>query len=125
MDRPSRRVGAIAERPPMSSPSSGHGFALDGYLRALEGADPTPLSGRVVRVVGLLIESVGPRVRVGDVCEIVSASGDPLLVEVVGFREGYLQSVPLGVTAGIRPGDRIVSRGSLALMPAGDAVLGR
>ena len=47
------------------------------------------------------------------------------MVEVVGFREGYLQSVPLGDTAGIRPGDRIVARGSLASVPAGDAVLGR
>ena len=59
-------------------------------------------------------------------CEITSASGGPpLVVEVVGFREGYLQSVPLGVTAGIRPGDCIVSRGSLASVPAGHAVLGR
>ncbi len=106
--------------------ASPDGISLDPYLHALQRADLTPLSGRVVRVVGLLIESVGPRARVGEVCEIISASGEPpLVVEVVGFREGYLQSVPLGVTAGIRPGDRIVSRGSLASVPAGDAVLGR
>ncbi|MEP7305669.1 MAG: FliI/YscN family ATPase [Acidobacteriota bacterium] len=110
----------MAPRPPHN------GIPLDTYLKALQRADLTPLSGRVVRVVGLLIESVGPRARVGEVCEIFSASGEPpLVVEVVGFREGYLQSVPLGVTAGIRPGDRIVSRGSLALVAAGDAVLGR
>ena len=103
-----------------------NGIPLDTYLQALQRADLTPLSGRVVRVVGLLIESIGPRARVGEVCEIFSASGEPpLVVEVVGFREGYLQSVPLGVTAGIRPGDRIVSRGALSMVPAGDAVLGR
>jgi len=92
----------------------------------MQGAQLTPLSGRVVRVVGLLIESFGPRARVGEICEITGAPGDPpLIVEVVGFREGYLQSVPLGSTAGIRPGDRIVARGSLASAPAGSAVLGR
>jgi FliI/YscN family ATPase len=106
----------------MSSPDG----VFDAYLQALQRADLTPLAGRVVRVVGLLIESVGPRARVGEVCEILSASGEPpLIVEVVGFREGYLQSVPLGVTAGIRPGDRIVARGSLATIPAGHGVLGR
>ena len=33
------------------------------------------------------------------------------MLEVVGFRDGLLQSVPLGDTAGIRPGDRSSSRG--------------
>jgi flagellum-specific ATP synthase len=109
----------------MASHSSIHD-PFEPYFQALQRADLTPLAGRVVRVVGLLIESSGPRARVGEVCEILSASGEaPLKVEVVGFREGYLQSVPLGVTAGIRPGDRIVARGSLASVPAGDAVLGR
>jgi FliI/YscN family ATPase len=102
------------------------GVDLGAYLHGVERAELTPLIGRVVRVVGLLIESVGPRARVGDTCEIMGAPGDPpLMVEVVGFREGYLQSVPLGSTAGIRPGDRIVARGSVALVPAGPAVLGR
>src|SRR6266571_4936189 len=110
----------MPSRPPPTA------FALEPYLQALQRADLTPLSGRVVRVVGLLIESIGPRARVGEMCEILSTSGEPpLIVEVVGFREGYLQSVPLGVTAGIRPGDRIVSRGSLASVPAGQGVLGR
>ena len=110
----------------MTSLPRPEGIALAPYIDALQRAQLTPLSGRVVRVVGLLIESLGPRARVGEVCEITGAPGDqPLVVEVVGFREGYLQSVPLGGTAGIRPGDRIVARGSLASVPAGMAVLGR
>ena len=40
-------------------------------------------------------------------CELRRASGEPPLpLEVVGFRDGLLLSVPLGDTAGIRPGDR-------------------
>src|SRR4051812_46454405 len=94
----------------MRSSAASAGFTFEPYLQAVKDADLTPLTGRVVRVVGLLIESLGPRARVGDVCEVIGpGSGEPRLrVEVVGFREGYLQSVPLGGTAGIRPGDRIV-----------------
>ncbi len=110
----------------MRSSAADAAFNPEPYLRALRDADLTPLSGRVVRVVGLLIESNGPRARVGDICEVIGAPGEPpLRVEVVGFREGHLQSVPLGGTAGIRPGDRIVARGTLADMPVGQEMLGR
>lgn len=109
----------------MASPSA-ESFAFEPYLDLLRTTDLTPPSGRVVRVVGLLVESEGPRVSVGDVCEIVGPSGEPpLLVEVVGFRDGRLLSVPLGGTAGIRPGSRIVARGGLASLPADASLLGR
>jgi FliI/YscN family ATPase len=105
---------------------SGLSVSIESHLQAVRQTPLTPLVGRVVRVVGLLIESLGPRARVGELCELLGAPADPpLVVEVVGFREGYLQSVPLGRTAGIRPGDRIVARGSEASVPAGPALLGR
>jgi FliI/YscN family ATPase len=82
--------------------------------------------GKVVRTVGLLVESQGPRVRVGELCQVMSRDGGaPLVLEVVGFRDNLLQSVPLGSTAGIRPGDLIVSRGTPASVAVGDALLGR
>ncbi|MCC7240625.1 MAG: FliI/YscN family ATPase [Acidobacteria bacterium] len=81
--------------------------------------------GRVARVVGLLIESVGPQARIGDVCEVRRGHGRPVPVEIVGFRDGRLLSVPLGDTSGIQPGDRVVVRGGIPSMPAGNALLGR
>jgi flagellum-specific ATP synthase len=109
----------------MPSPSA-DSFSLEPYLEAVRIADLTPPSGRVVRVVGLLIESDGPRASVGDVCEIAGAPGEPpLIVEVVGFRDGRLLTVPLGGTAGIRPGARISARGGLGLLPADASLLGR
>jgi FliI/YscN family ATPase len=80
----------------------------------------------VVRVIGLLVESKGPRARVGDICVIAGDRGEsPLPVEVVGFRDGHLLSVPLGDTVGVRPGARIVVRSSCATVPVGAALLGR
>ena len=56
----------------------------------------------------------GPRAQVGELCELQQASGRRLPLEVVGFRDGFVLTVPLGDTAGIRPGDRIVARGGAA-----------
>ena len=101
-------------------------LSLDRYRERLERADPLPVTGRVVRTVGLVVESRGPRARVGEICELIGEAGSrPLPLEVVGFREGALVTVPLGGTSGIRPGDRIVSRGLVSAMPVGPALLGR
>lgn len=101
-------------------------FSLARYVERARRADPLPPLGRVVRTVGLLVESRGPRARVGELCDLVPAGGEPILpLEVVGFRDGLLQSVPLGTTAGIRPGDRIIARGGSAAIDVGDGLLGR
>jgi flagellar biosynthesis/type III secretory pathway ATPase len=83
------------------------------------------VSGEVVRTVGLLVESRGPRARVGELCDVVGSDGQVLPVEVVGFKDGLLQSVPLGTTSGIRPGDRLVARGGSASVQVGPELLGR
>ena len=78
-----------------------------------------------MRTVGLLVESRGPRAQIGELCELHSDQGPPLMLEVVGFRDGNLQTVPLGSTTGIRPGDIITARGRAATMPVGEGLLGR
>jgi len=100
------------------------GFSLEAYRTRLSTIETAPVMGQVVRVVGLLVESIGPAASVGEICEVRTARGT-LAVEVVGFRDGRLLSVPLGETAGIRPGDRIISSGSALTIPVGDALLGR
>lgn len=102
------------------------GLSLARHLDIVSRVDTLPMVGKVVRTVGLLVESQGPRVRVGELCQVMSRDGGaPLVLEVVGFRDNLLQSVPLGSTAGIRPGDLIVSRGTPASVAVGDALLGR
>jgi FliI/YscN family ATPase len=102
------------------------GFSLDPYLARLARTDTMPPYGRVVRTVGLLIESTGPRVSVGTMCEVVGDQGaDPLPVQVVGFRDAIVLSVPLGDTVGIRAGDRLVARAGALEVPVGPSMLGR
>jgi FliI/YscN family ATPase len=94
-------------------------------MSRLAGIDTMPVVGQVVRVVGLLVESAGPAASVGDVCRVRTGSGRTVPVEVVGFRDGRLLSVPLSETTGIRPGDRVVSSGDTPEIPVGEALLGR
>jgi FliI/YscN family ATPase len=109
-----------------SGPRASPAVSLDRFADRLSRTDTLPITGRVVRTVGLVVESRGPRARVGEICELVGEPGSrPLPLEVVGFREGALLTVPLGGTSGIRPGDRIVSRGLVSAMPVGQALLGR
>jgi flagellum-specific ATP synthase len=98
---------------------------LDRYLDLLPTVDPLPLQGQVSRVTGLLIESAGPRARLGEVCEILSADGQTLPVQVVGFRDRTLLMVPLGEPSGIRPGDRVVARHGAISVGVGPELLGR
>jgi flagellum-specific ATP synthase len=100
-------------------------ISLLPYIEMARRAEPMPMTGRVVRTVGLLVESRGPRAQVGELCELHSDQGPPLMLEVVGFRDGNLQTVPLGNTTGIRPGDIITARGRAATMQVGDGLLGR
>jgi len=109
-------------------------ISLAPYLDIVRSTEPAPLMGRVTRVVGLLIESIGPHASVGDICEVrradgpstsLRAGGISLPIQIVGFREGRLLSVPLGDTAGVRPGDRIVVRSGMMAMPCGPELLGR
>jgi len=101
-------------------------FSLSRYAEAVKRAETLPVTGRVARTLGLVVESRGPRARKGDLCELVRGPDEPVLtLEVVGFRDGLVLSVPLGDTTGIRPGDVLVARGGAATVPVGPELLGR
>jgi flagellum-specific ATP synthase len=101
-------------------------LTLAHHLARVGSMDLIPPAGDVIRTVGLLIESAGPRASVGDVCELVNGDGGAALpVQVVGFRDRVLLTVPLGDTAGIRPGSRIIARSGSVSIPVGEQLLGR
>jgi FliI/YscN family ATPase len=95
------------------------------YFDLLKRADLLLSAGRVTEMVGLLIESDGPPVAVGDFCEIHTASGRRIRAQVIGFRDGKVLSMPLEETGGIQLGDVIVARRAESLVHVGPAMLGR
>jgi type III secretion protein N (ATPase) len=98
---------------------------LRRYHDALERAPALPVRGRVTRLAGLALEVVLAEIRQGDVVEIATPGRDPLLAEVVGFREGRAVVLPLGDPAGVGVESEVTPRGRPLSVRAGDALLGR
>jgi flagellum-specific ATP synthase len=88
--------------------------------------DTLRIYGKVVKVVGLTIESSGPSVAIGDVCKVYPRNGtQPYVAEVVGFREDRVLTMPLGEMRGIAPGSDIVATGEPFSVQVSSAMLGR
>jgi FliI/YscN family ATPase len=98
---------------------------LTAYREKLERIETCRWTGAVSELVGLLVESQGPRVAVGDFCEIQLGDGRLVRTQVVGFRDGRVLSMPLEETSGLHLGDTITARKEDARMEAGPGLLGR
>ena len=81
------------------------------------------INGRIVQVVGLVAESQGPDVRVGDLCSIrYRNSSSALSAEVVGFRGDRVLLMPLGDLKEIGPGCDERDQISVVLRAAGESL---
>ena len=99
---------------------------MQRYLDAIAGADLIRRVGHVRQLAGLSIESSGPDVLVGEICEIAPRRGGPSLrAEVVGLREGRVMLMPYGEIQGIGVGSEVVATGQLPRIGVGSALLGR
>ncbi len=81
--------------------------------------------GRVTRVVGLTLESAGPRALLGELCHIHRTGNGTLLAEVTGFRDGRTLLTPLGDPAGVGPGAPVEATGTVLGVAVGPGLLGR
>ncbi len=99
---------------------------LEGLLRRVQDAQVVRSHGRVVQLIGLVIESEGPLAAVGEVCRIESARHDgATLAEVVGFRNNHVLLMPLGEIHGIHPGSEVIALGTSLRVPVGESLKGR
>lgn len=72
--------------------------------QAVRQAQPWVLSGRLTRVAGLVMETVGLKVPVGSSCYIYSRAGMRIEAEVVGFSGDRLYLMPSTDVFGLEPG---------------------
>ena len=103
------------------------GINLEKFNEAIDSCKSMNMIGKVVQIVGLVIECSGPNVSMGELCYVQSHFDDvePLPAEVVGFREGYVLLMPLGETKGIGPGCQVVSAQKVLQVKVGPELLGR
>lgn len=83
-------------------------------------------TGEVTRVIGMGIESKGPMANIGDICEVETRSGNQTITaEVVGFKDGHLMLMPLGVLEGIGPGCKVKAYGDRLNVKVDESLLGK
>ena len=101
-------------------------FNKERYLEIIKGTETKKTIGRVVEIIGLIIEADGPLASIGDLCYIYPNFGyEPVWAEVVGFRQNRILLMPLGSVEGIRPGSIVESTGSSMKVGVGEQLIGR
>ena len=83
-------------------------------------------TGEVTKVIGMGIESIGPRANIGDICTVEARGGkEAITAEVVGFKEGHLMLMPLGNLQGIGPGCKVKAFGDKLSVKVDESLLGK
>ena len=97
------------------------------FLDAADACESIKMSGKIVQVIGLVIESAGPNVSMGELCYVKSRflHVEPIPAEVVGFRDGHVLLMPIGEMQGIGPGCEVVSAQKTLQVQVGPELLGR
>ena len=99
---------------------------LDKYYSCLDTACPIEASGQVTKVIGLVIEALGPASPLGTVCDIFTrGQNQKITAEVMGFRDNRVLMMPVEDIQGISPGSRVVARQKKATIAVGPGLLGR
>ena len=83
--------------------------------------------GRVSKVVGLSIESVGPDARLNDLCKIMPRDNPDRVIyaEVVGFKDNRIPLMPFEAVDGIAPGCIVENTGKPLMIKVGPELLGK
>ena len=100
-------------------------YDLDKY-RELADKNYYRHMGKVVKIVGLTIESVGPNAKLSDLCRIIidKNKGISIMAEVVGFRDKRLLLMPYESVEGLGVGCIVENTGHPLSVCVGNEMLG-
>lgn len=97
---------------------------LHKYKNSAEKPVPLVVEGKLNRMVGLTLETVGCHAAVGARCLVSSPEGD-VEAEVVGFSGERLYLMPTGDITGLVPDARVIPGKEMYRAEVGDDLLGR
>lgn len=82
--------------------------------------------GKVIKVVGLTIESIGPVAKLKDLCRIITKDTNQVIhAEVVGFRDDRVILMPYDQTEGVGLGSRVENTDAPLKVMVDDSLLGK
>ena len=94
--------------------------------QTIESTDTYKRYGKVLRIVGLLIESLGPLANIGEVCYIhpENKQNEAILAEVVGFNNEKVMLMPYTEVSEIGPGCLVEATGKPLMVKVGRSLIG-
>lgn len=101
-------------------------MVISNLKKIIEEKDTVKVTGRVTDVIGLVIESLGPKASVGDLCFIkTSGTAELLKAEIVGFKNNKVLLMPIGEMYGLAQGSEVISTGAPLKISPSEKMLGR
>ncbi len=98
----------------------------DKYLNIINKTETIKEIGKITEIIGLTIESDGPKSSIGDLCYIYNNLNEtPTMAEVVGFRKDKTLLMPLASPDGICPGALVINSGGAMKIGVGNQLIGR
>ncbi len=98
---------------------------MEKMIGKLDNVRITPCRGKVVRVSGMTIESQGPPVGMGELCDIHLFDGRTIPAEVIGFHNQLRVLMPLESIEGVAPDDAVIARNVPRTITLSPGILGR
>ena len=100
------------------------------YIDMIRHSETVACYGKIEKVVGMMIESSGPEVSVGDLCLIypsraAKSAGGGVKAEVVGIDERKVKLMPFDDISGIGPGSIVETTSNALRVPVGEGLVGR
>ena len=110
----------------MTAPAYSFGPFVEQFKSRLRETHHIERVGRVAQVTGLVIESDGPSVGIGEVCKIgLRGAAHGAYAEVVGFRDHRVLLMPLGELHDVSAGCDVVASSYQSSVPVGPGLIGR
>ncbi|WP_439411907.1 flagellar protein export ATPase FliI [Enterobacter ludwigii] len=94
-------------------------------LRSIDNINLARVAGRLVRANGILLEAVGCRLAVGQMCRIETDSQQLTDAQVVGFDRDVIYLMPFKACTGMISGARVLPLEKLEVVMIGEQWLGR
>ena len=95
---------------------------FDEEIKIIKNWSGVSTSGIVTQIIGLLIESTGPMVHLGELCLIFNQQGEAIPCEVVGFKDNNVLLMSLGEMTHIAPGSEVYPTKKVLMIPVTTAL---
>ena len=99
---------------------------IKAMINRLERTSTFSHMGKIDKIVGMMVESIGPSTSIGEICKVYSAMDNSFVhAEVVGFRENRVLLMPYAELSGVAPGSLVEGTKTRLSVPVSRNLIGR